>query len=180
MLGSVEISDYLDLIAAPADYPGFLNAGVVFLAARRFAHLGYPAFLQHSTGIPARHSFPDCTPPSYSRTLTKTQPAPMLALPGTWESYLENLDKKQRHESAVNCAAWSRKHPMRSSISLKMLRTSIARPPISCLMRYDEAKRSFLTPHAAQMIELMQWLLPRISCAVLPDIHAAMPGLFLF
>ncbi|NMC47570.1 MAG: GNAT family N-acetyltransferase [Chloroflexi bacterium] len=160
LLGSVEISDYLDLIAAPADYPGFLNAVLNFLQQEDSLTWDTLRFSNIPQNSPLLSLFPQIAlPPSYSRTLTKTQPAPMLALPGTWESYLENLDKKQRHEIRRKLRRLEQEAPdaqfyfVEDASELQSLALQFLD-----LMRYDEAKRSFLTPAMQQqMIELMQW-----------------------
>jgi len=111
LLGSIEISDYLDLIVRPTDLSAFISGLLDFLG-----HFG-PAGL--SVPAPEAQSKPwqvlDWQNlPSASPTLTvlkaeaekrgwgfvqeQTYHAPSIPLKGDFETYLSGIDKKQRHE----------------------------------------------------------------------------------
>lgn len=99
LLGSIEISDYLDLIVAPEHLQPFSAGLLDWLASH------YP----EPWSLLDWYNLPDSSP-----TLTALkaesekrgwvhnqeiyQPTPSIALPGDFEVYLETLDKKQRHE----------------------------------------------------------------------------------
>lgn len=99
LLGSIEISDYLDLIVRRDDLPRFLSGLLDFLASdspSAWSGLDW-------------YNLPDASP-----TLTVLEaesarrgwryaseiyrPTPYIPLPGDFEQYLAGIDKKQRHE----------------------------------------------------------------------------------
>jgi CelD/BcsL family acetyltransferase involved in cellulose biosynthesis len=101
LVGSIEISDYLDLIVRADDLPRFLSGLLDFLASR-FASTG------NWSGIDW-YNIPDSSPTlaalkteSGRRGWTHHEeiyrPTPRIALNGSFEEYLSRLDKKQRHE----------------------------------------------------------------------------------
>lgn len=100
-LGSIEISDYLDWIARPEDLPEFLegllahweaNGGLQGIALP----LDLYNILENSPSLPALAVAAESR--GWRVTQSVLQPAPYIALPGDWETYLSSIDKKQRHE----------------------------------------------------------------------------------
>jgi CelD/BcsL family acetyltransferase involved in cellulose biosynthesis len=99
LLGSIEISDYLDFLARPEDLPEFCSA-----------------LLQHleQAGPPGCRLLDLYNLPEDSPTLLALEQAalglgwefsqeflqncPWIPLSGDWETYLAGIDKKQRHE----------------------------------------------------------------------------------
>jgi len=99
LLGSIEISDYLDIIARPEDLPTFLEALLEHLASERTpaCHLlDLYNLLESSPTLPALQDKAKKLGWNYSQQLL--QHCPYIPLPGDWEKYLCNIDKKQRHE----------------------------------------------------------------------------------
>jgi CelD/BcsL family acetyltransferase involved in cellulose biosynthesis len=99
LLGSIEISDYLDLIVRPADLEEFLDQLLPFLKKPEFPawqSLDLYNLLNSSPTLPAleaaaaRHSL------TYHQS--QLQHSPYIPLSGDWETYLAGIDKKQRHE----------------------------------------------------------------------------------
>jgi CelD/BcsL family acetyltransferase involved in cellulose biosynthesis len=99
LVGSIEISDYLDLIVRAEDLPRFLSGLLDFLAA-------HPA--GNWSGIDW-YNLPDSSPTlaalkaeSERRGWTYHdeiyRPTPGIPLNGSFEEYLSRLEKKQRHE----------------------------------------------------------------------------------
>jgi CelD/BcsL family acetyltransferase involved in cellulose biosynthesis len=106
-VGSIEISDYLDLIVREADLPRFLTRLIDFLAS----HI--PDALRFNSGQAWSaldwYNLPDCSPTlaalkaesgrrgwNYHEEIYR--PTPRIALNGSFEDYLSRIDKKQRHE----------------------------------------------------------------------------------
>jgi CelD/BcsL family acetyltransferase involved in cellulose biosynthesis len=99
LVGSIEISDYLDLIVRDADLPAFASGMLEFLAE-----------LPDSRLLPLDwYNIPESSPTtSVLQGEAKRRgwgfdadvylPAPHVSLNGDFESYLAGLDKKQRHE----------------------------------------------------------------------------------
>ena len=98
LVGSIEISDYLDLIVREQDLPTFLSGLLDFLAS-----------LPSNWSTIDWYNIPDSSPTlatlkaeSEKRGWTHHEeiyrPTPRIPLNGSFEEYLSRLDKKQRHE----------------------------------------------------------------------------------
>jgi CelD/BcsL family acetyltransferase involved in cellulose biosynthesis len=99
LMGSIEISDYLDVIARPEDLPAFLEALLEHLAeqASPAAHLlDWYNLLESSPTIPTLKAVAEKL--GWEVTQQPLQHCPYIPLPGDWEEYLSGIDKKQRHE----------------------------------------------------------------------------------
>ncbi len=101
LLGSIEISDYLDVICREENLVPFISELLPFLKDT----------LIDAKGIQKLdlYNICDCSPlvPTLKTTAEeldlnfeskRLQHTPFIPLPGDWEKYLEQLDKKQRHE----------------------------------------------------------------------------------
>ena len=106
-VGSIEISDYLDLIVREADLPRFLSGLMDFIAS----NLPFDTALDKPETWSAIdwYNLPDSSP-TLAALKTESEkrgwnyheeiyrPTPRIALNGSFEEYLANIDKKQRHE----------------------------------------------------------------------------------
>jgi len=99
LLGSIEISDYLDVIVRKEDLSRFLGGLLDELASQP----------PDAWSVLDWYNLPDTSPTlaalkeeSAKRGWTCTEeiykPTPSIPLPGDWETYLAGIDKKQRHE----------------------------------------------------------------------------------
>jgi CelD/BcsL family acetyltransferase involved in cellulose biosynthesis len=155
LLGSIEISDYLDLIVRPADLPRFLTGLLDFLASS--ATLGWRAL--DWVNLPeASPTLAALEAESASRGWTFTreiyQPAPYIPLPADFEAYLASIDKKQRHEirRKMRRAAES-EIPVRWYLVEDESTLEAEMDAFFALMRQDPAKEAFLTePMRRQML----------------------------
>jgi len=98
-LGSIEISDYLDVIARPDDLPGFIDALLEYLAGTEMPAwevLDLYNFLENSPTLEVLKDSATRLGLTYAQE--QLQPAPMVTLPGDWDTYLASIQKKQRHE----------------------------------------------------------------------------------
>jgi CelD/BcsL family acetyltransferase involved in cellulose biosynthesis len=99
LVGSIEISDYLDLIVREADLSHFISELIDFLASS----------LPDSWSAFDWYNLPDDSPTlaalkadsekrgwNYHEEVYR--PTPRIALNGSFEDYLARIDKKQRHE----------------------------------------------------------------------------------
>ncbi len=99
LLGSIEISDYLDLIADAARLPAFAESLLAWLASPEA-----PAWdVLDLYNLPANSATLDALQAAaqgreWRFAQAQLQPCPTIALPGDWDTYLANIDKKQRHE----------------------------------------------------------------------------------
>ncbi|MFZ6026673.1 MAG: GNAT family N-acetyltransferase [Chloroflexota bacterium] len=98
LLGSIEISDFLDILVRPEALNEFVAGLLVHLAGMDgwqvldwyniLSDSPTPAALQAGAALQG-----------WSCTAEHDQPSPHILLPGDWEKYLaEQVDKKQRHE----------------------------------------------------------------------------------
>lgn len=99
LLGSIEISDYLDLLVRPSDLPVFLEHLIPFLMKAdlpdwKTIHLF--DVLETSPSLPALEEISQSQ--GWKFSLEEYKHCPNINLPGDWETYLASIDKKQRHE----------------------------------------------------------------------------------
>lgn len=99
LLGSIEISDYLDVIARPADLPAFTQAVLTYLAGQQAPGVGVLDLynlLENSPTIIALQAAAEKL--GWGISTQPLQHCPYIPLPGDWETYICSIDKKQRHE----------------------------------------------------------------------------------
>jgi CelD/BcsL family acetyltransferase involved in cellulose biosynthesis len=99
LLGSIEISDYLDVIARPEDLQEFSEALLGYLQVEVVpgAHLlDWYNILEGSPTLPALRTAAEKLGWEYNEE--PLQHCPYIPLPGDWEKYICGIDKKQRHE----------------------------------------------------------------------------------
>lgn len=98
LLGSIEISDYLDLIVRPADLQPFVSGLFDFLPSLSLAWkaLDWHNLLETSSSLPVLQA--EAGRRGWGFSLQKTYHAPSIPLAGDFETYLAGIDKKQRHE----------------------------------------------------------------------------------
>jgi CelD/BcsL family acetyltransferase involved in cellulose biosynthesis len=147
LLGSIEISDYLDLIAKTSELPAFVEA--------LFDHLAGP-------GAPGWQALDWYNLPETSPTLEvlkaaaqkrgwkfsqqTLQPCPHIPLPGDWETYLASIDKKQRHEIRRKMRrAEESETPVRWYIVEDQTSLDSEIEDFMALMAQDPEKAAFLT-----------------------------------
>ena len=148
LIGSIEISDYLDLIVRVDDLPYFLSGLIGFLA---------------QSGVSAGavfdwYNLPDSSP---TRAALKVESdkrgwiyheeiyrsTPRVALNGDFDTYLAGIEKKQRHEirRKMRRAAES-EIPMRFYIVEDAAVIDSEIEAFFQLMAHDSSKAGFLTP----------------------------------
>jgi CelD/BcsL family acetyltransferase involved in cellulose biosynthesis len=111
LLGSIEISDYLDLIVRPADLPAFLPGLLDFLDcfgpagqsvpspeadSKSWQELDWQNLLETSPTLPLLKA--EAKRRGWTHLQEQTYHAPSIPLTGDFETYLAGIDKKQRHE----------------------------------------------------------------------------------
>lgn len=99
LAGSIEVSDYLDLVARPADLDYFLDLLLPFLAGQdlpAWQALDWYNLLDSSPTLPALQAATARL--GWRCQVEQLQHSPYIPLPGEWEAYLAAIDKKQRHE----------------------------------------------------------------------------------
>jgi CelD/BcsL family acetyltransferase involved in cellulose biosynthesis len=155
LLGSIEISDYLDLIVRPADLTRFLTGLLDFLASRgpeNWRALDWVNLPEASPTLAALEA--DASARGWTFTRETYQPAPYIPLPADFETYLASIDKKQRHEirRKMRRAAES-EIPVRWYLVEDESTLESEMDAFFTLMRQDPAKQAFLTePMRRQML----------------------------
>jgi CelD/BcsL family acetyltransferase involved in cellulose biosynthesis len=99
LVGSIEISDYLDLIVRPEDLPRFLAGLIDFLLqSETFKGLPFDWYnlVESSPTLAALKVESEKRGWTYREEVYR--PTPRIALNGDFESYLAGIEKKQRHE----------------------------------------------------------------------------------
>jgi CelD/BcsL family acetyltransferase involved in cellulose biosynthesis len=148
LLGSVEISDYLDLIAREEDLRPFLAALLPFLKESGALADGAALVLDN---------LPETSPTlaalqqaagelGWSITVEPTYHSPYIRLPGDWEAYLASIDKKQRHEIRRKMRrAESGAQPLGWYIVEDAAQLDEEIEAFLAMMAQDPAKQGFLT-----------------------------------
>ncbi|HET7012031.1 MAG TPA: GNAT family N-acetyltransferase [Anaerolineales bacterium] len=144
-IGSREISDYLDLIVAPADHEAFVEAMLDRLEGEAWSVLELDNVLEDSPTLPVVEAA--ARKRGWPVTRTRTKPCPLARLEGGWEGYLARLDKKQRHELRRKMRR-AQSHP--SGIEVRHIREAgrleMEIEGLLGLMALDSAKAEFLSP----------------------------------
>jgi CelD/BcsL family acetyltransferase involved in cellulose biosynthesis len=99
LIGSIEISDYLDLIVREADLPRFLPQLIDFLAssfADTWSVIDWYNLPDQSPTLAALKAEAEKRSWTYHEDVYR--PTPRIPLNGSFEEYLSRIDKKQRHE----------------------------------------------------------------------------------
>ncbi len=160
LIGSKEISDYLDLIVSTEHYESFLTAVIHHLVVdvpNMWERIEFTNIHEFS---PLLHFFQNA---AHSKNICcdieKDIPAPFLTLPNNWETYLESLDKKQRHEIKRKMR---RVEQEAANFRFFFVEDESDLPEsgkaLLDLMREDRAKNSFLsTSMASHMQNLLSW-----------------------
>jgi len=99
LLGSIEISDYLDLIVRPADLDAFLAGLLDFLTQPGpfdWQALDWHNLPETSPTLPVLEA--EAKKCGWEFSKERSYHVPSIPLTGDFETYLAGIDKKQRHE----------------------------------------------------------------------------------
>lgn len=99
LLGSINISDYLDLIVRPPDLQPFISELLPFLSSKNLPDwqaIDLYNVPDTSAVIPALQG--TAASLGWKIETRQVSHSPYVPLPGDFETYLNSLDKKQRHE----------------------------------------------------------------------------------
>jgi CelD/BcsL family acetyltransferase involved in cellulose biosynthesis len=147
LLGSIEISDYLDLLVHPADLSCFVNGLLDFLASTHpesWRALDWYNLPEASPTLPALEA--DASARGWTFTRETYQPAPYIPLPADFDTYLASIDKKQRHEVRRKMRrATEHEVPVRWYIVEDESTLDSEMDGFFTLMTQDPAKQTFLT-----------------------------------
>lgn len=155
LLGSIEVSDYLDLLAPPGRAAE--TAQALLQAVADHAPAGWHGLDLYNLP-PESPSLPALSEAARGRGwAVEQQPlqiCPVIALDGGWETYLSGLDKKQRHELRRKLRR-AEEHPAGVAWRLVTEGQAVAEATRTLLdlMALDPAKAAFLTPAMREHFE---------------------------
>ena len=99
LVGSIEISDYLDLIVRQIDLPRFLSGLIDFLASSQAGAWSAIDWYNLPDSSPTLAALKDeSSKRGWAHHEEIYRPTPRIPLNGSFEDYLSRLEKKQRHE----------------------------------------------------------------------------------
>lgn len=99
LLGSIEISDYLDILGCEDKIPSFVNMLLDHLDSSQVPDWKVLDFYNILESSPTLETLKDTTEQrGWRYRQERLQHCPYIPLPGDWEGYLARIDKKQRHE----------------------------------------------------------------------------------
>jgi CelD/BcsL family acetyltransferase involved in cellulose biosynthesis len=147
LLGSIEISDYLDVIACPEYLAGFIEKLLALLdepQSTPWEVLDWYNLLESSPTLTALDRATSRM--GWICQQERLLPAPSVLLPGDWEAYLASLDKKQRHEIRRKIRrAENNSDPVHWYIVVDETRLDAEVDAFLELMAHDPQKKAFLT-----------------------------------
>ena len=99
-IGAIEVSDFLDFLVNPSDLTEFLSGLLDFLDISAdlppWEVLDLHNILEDSPTLPALAT--EAARRGWNHEQMRLQPSPFIPLPGDFDAYLAQIDKKQRHE----------------------------------------------------------------------------------
>lgn len=153
LIGSIEISDYLDLIVRRDDHARFITGLLDFLASSltdSWRGLDWYNLPDSSPTLAALKA--ESTGRGWTHHEEMYRPTPRIALNGDFEEYLSRVEKKQRHEIRRKM-----RRAQESGRGVRWFISDMADPEAEIdaflgLMEHDQGKAGFLhEPMRAQM-----------------------------
>lgn len=156
LLGSIEISDYLDLIAPESGLAAFSASLLEFLdspQAPPWKALDWYNIPEASPTMAPLQSAAEKR--GWDLQQFRLQPCPYIALPGDWETYLAGIDKKQRHEIRRKLRrAEEYTPPVNWYVVQEKSRLESEMEDFFTLMAHDPEKARFLSPAMRRQMHL--------------------------
>jgi CelD/BcsL family acetyltransferase involved in cellulose biosynthesis len=148
LLGSIEISDYLDILAPAEHVRGFTRAVIEALETHQPQGPRIVDLYNVPQEAPSLNAWQEAAEArSWNVRRETLQPCPGIQLDGDWESYLARLNKKQRHELRRKMRRAAGHVP---AATLRIVDadgdTGSAMEVFLRLMASDPSKATFLTP----------------------------------
>ncbi|MDD5368114.1 MAG: GNAT family N-acetyltransferase [Anaerolineaceae bacterium] len=157
LLGSIEISDYLDVIVREVDLTAFIEGLLPFLRALdspAWQVLDWYNLLDSSPTLAVLEKTAVQQGWGYQQELL--QHSPFIPLPGNWDAYLASLDKKQRHEIRRKMRrVESGEKPARWYVVADSNTLEAEGKAFIELMAQDPEKAAFLTPAMREQMQLV-------------------------
>lgn len=162
LLGSTEISDFLDILCEPECLVEFISGLLDFYLSD--TETGWQKLLldnipDSSATLEALRQGAAAQQLCFSSE--ELHPAPYIPLPGDWEAYLAGIEKKQRHEIRRKMRRAEENAPnLKWHVTQNEDQLQADSETFLQLMAFDAEKKRFLTPAMrAQMLSSMRWAL---------------------
>ncbi len=160
LLGSVEVSDYLDFVVLPEYLSAFCEQLIPFLRQLPLPEWRVLDLYNLFETSPTIEALRQSAHKMEKRVeVERVYRCPQIALPGDWEQYLASVDKKQRHEirrkmrRLENAGFVTRWYRVDSNHHLDEEFDAFVK-----LMEFDEEKKRFLTPQMRQFMRgVVHW-----------------------
>lgn len=147
LLGSIEVFDYLDLIARPASLPDFVDALLEFLVQADLAWEALDLYNLIDFSPTLEILKASCEQRGWQYQSENIQPSPYIPLPADWETYLAGIKKKQRHEIRRKMRRFEELEvPTRWYVVQEEETLAAEMDNFLALMEQEQAKTKFLTP----------------------------------
>ncbi len=147
-VGAIEVSDFLDFLVRKSDLSEFLSGLLDFLVNSThlppWEVLDLHNILEDSPTLPALTA--EAQRRGWSHEQTRLQPSPFIPLPGDFDAYLAQIDKKQRHEirRKLRNVEQSLAEPGYTTVADAETLTAETQAFID-MMAQDPSKKAFLT-----------------------------------
>jgi CelD/BcsL family acetyltransferase involved in cellulose biosynthesis len=175
LVGSVEVSDYLDLIAEQGKLEPFLQELLPFLQKAdlpSWQALDLYNIFDDSPTLPALKNAAGRLGWGYEAA--RVYHCPYIPIPGDWEAYLASIDKKQRHEIRRKIRRLETSGlPSRWYLASDAATLDDEITAFLALMEQDEEKARFLTPPMRQFMRSVVWWAFREGCLHLAFLEIA-------
>ena len=147
LIGSIEVTDYLDFLVAPEALDKCLSGLFAFL--RQDPELGaYPVEIlnlrEDSRALLALAPVAELS--GYSYAEERLQPSPYIALAESWDAYLAGINKKQRHEIRRKSRNAENRHQTEWYLVEDSEKLAAEVDEFIAMMRLDPRKEAFLNP----------------------------------
>lgn len=155
-LGSIEISDYLDLICSEENLPEFTGALFDFLSTQGtpdWKQLDLYNLIETAPSLPLLEQAAGAH--GWNCMVEPLQHCPAISLPAEFEEYLASIDKKQRHEIRRKLRRAQENVPaVELYITQDESRLDQDIETFFQLMATDPDKEAFLTPQMREQMKL--------------------------
>ena len=159
LLGSIEISDYLDLIARPDDAETFIRAVFDHLGSEHDADIACMSLVNIPERSPTNALIERIAPElGWTVKAENAYHTPVIPLAADWDAYLAGIDKKQRHEIRRKLRRAEESAEVKWYFAEDAATLDAEIEAFFDLMAVDEDKKRFLTdPMRGQMRAIIHW-----------------------
>lgn len=159
LLGSIEISDYLDVIVRPTDAEAFIRSVLDYLSITKEVEISSLTLVNIPDRSPTNSLIEKIAPDfGWAVKVENAYHTPAIPLAADWDSYLAGIDKKQRHEIRRKLRRAEESAEVKWYFADDSANLDGEINAFFDLMVLDEDKNKFLTAQMrAQMCAIIHW-----------------------